>query len=250
MSCITELLAEDMGENVEPVYARSPSHLEELLAEGEADFGWLSPTLLLMAPMLSTMVPLLSAVRHGAAFYHSIVFAPADSPVHSVEDLRDAHAAWVAPTSASGYLVPRLTLARCGVDSERALERETFCDSHGAVADLVFHGEAAIGGTYAHFEGGDPEAELLRTGYSDAPERSDARILAVSGPIPADMIVAHPFTPIPTRIAFAASLCRLVHDPVGAKPIDQIIGAEDFRPVGIDMLEELQGLMAAAAKLL
>ena len=74
-------------------------------------------------------------------------------------------------------------------------------------------------------------------------------MLDISGPIPADMIVAHPEVPMAERIAFAAALSRLVHDPVGAEPIGRIIGAEDFAAVSLEVLEELTGLMKAAADL-
>jgi len=249
MGTVCELLTGDVGCPVRSVSARSPSQLAELLAEGEADFGWVSPTLLLMAPELATMVPLLSCVRQGVAFYHSVVFTAADSLIRRLDDLQRVRAAWVAPTSAAGYIVPRLTLARRGVDPATAFREELFVNSHGEVARAVFGGRAAIGGTFAHFRKGLAENDIVHAGYEDVAPFAEARILAVSGPIPADMIVCHPDVAIADRIAFAAALSRLVHDPVGTKPIDTIIGAEDFAPVSVEVLQELQALMKAAGEL-
>ena len=249
MRTVCELLTEDLGRPVEPAPARSPSHLAEMLSDGEADFGWVSPTLLLMAPELATAVPLLSCVHQGAAFYHSVVFTAIDSAVRSLDDLGGVRAAWVAPTSSSGYIVPRLTLARCGVNLEAAFSEELFVDSHGEVARAVCDGRAAVGGTFAHFHDGVVDSDVVRAGYQDIMPLEDARILAVSGPIPADMIVCQPTVEMAARIAFAGALSRLVHDPVGARPIDTIIGADDFAPVSMEVLAELQGLMKAAAEL-
>lgn len=249
MDEVCGLLTEDLARPVEPVPARSPSHLAEVLSDGEADFGWVSPTLLLMAPELATAVPLLSCVRQGVAFYHSVVFTAADSLVRQLEDLQRVRAAWVAPTSAAGYIVPRLTLARRGVDLTSAFREELFLDSHGEVARAVCGGRAAVGGTFAHFHKGLAENDIVRAGYQDVMPFADARILAVSGPIPADMIVCHPSLPMADRIAFAAGLSRLVHDPVGGEPIRTIIGADDFAPVSMEVLAELQSLMKAAAEL-
>lgn len=249
MEAVCELLTEDLGRPVQPVPARSPSHLAEVLSDGEADFGWVSPTLLLMAPQLATAVPLLSCVRQGVTVYHSVVFTAADSPIRELTHLQRVRAAWVAPTSAAGYIVPRLTLARRGVNLEEAFREELFLDSHGEVARAVCGGRVAIGGTFAHFHEGLAENDIIRAGYQDVMPFADARILAVSGPIPADMIVCHPSLPMTDRIAFAAGLSRLVHDPIGGQPVGTIIGADDFAPVSMDVLAELQALMTAAAAL-
>src|SRR5687768_4017326 len=104
------LLSADAGHDIEPLILASPEELSEALASGRAPFAWVSPTLLL-SPRLATVVPLLSSVREGQAFFHSIVFAAQSSSVRTLNDLRGVRAAWVAPTSASGYLVPRLSLA-------------------------------------------------------------------------------------------------------------------------------------------
>ena len=50
-------------------------------------FGWLSPTLLLSAKSLSTMVPLLSSLRDDVAFFHSVVFAAAGKGPAAFRDL-------------------------------------------------------------------------------------------------------------------------------------------------------------------
>ncbi|HZO12970.1 MAG TPA: PhnD/SsuA/transferrin family substrate-binding protein [Polyangiaceae bacterium] len=244
---LCQLLSHDTGLSLSPLVARSPSGLADALAAGDAQFAWLSPTLLFMLPKLATMVPLLSSVREDVAFFHAVLFAAGASPIRSLGDLQDARAAWVAPTSAAGYLVPRLALARHGIDIRRAFSHEEFFGTHGAVARAVFAGEADVGATYAHFEGGDSSRRLLRAGFSEVDR--DAHLIDVAGPIPADMIVAHPDVPVGERIAIAASLSRMPSDPVGRAALRTVIGADDFRAVGHAAMNELTALIRAAGDL-
>ncbi len=239
------LLSEDIGREVRAHFAHAPSALAEALSEGKAHFAWISPTLLLMSSKLATIVPLLSSVREGVATFHTVLFTAASTDIESMDDLHEARAAWVAPTSASGYLVARLTLARCGIDLDEALAEEEFLDSHGAVCRAVMSGEADVGATYAHFEGGTAKGRLLSTGYMAEVPNAAGRILAVGGPIPADMIVAHPSVPIRDRIAFAAALSRLANCAVGGASVRDVIGAESFQAVSHASLCELEALMQA-----
>ena len=249
LETICELLAHDAHMTIEPVCAASPSEMVDVLARGDADFAWISPTLLFMSAALATMVPLLSSVRRGLTYFHSVVFSSRNSYVQGLGEIRNLRAAWVAPTSAAGYIVPRLALARNGVDLTTAFSEEMFFDSHGEVARAVFSGKADLGATYAHFEGGDSSRHLIRAGYQDAGRFAGARILAVAGPIPADMMVAQSYISIRERVAFAAALSRLAHDPVGAEPLALVIGADDFRQVSHEALTELEDLTTTACSL-
>jgi phosphonate transport system substrate-binding protein len=199
-----------------------------------------------MSSDLATVVPLLSSVRDGATSFHAVLFTRADSGLTRVQDLSAARAAWVAPTSASGYLVPRLALVRRGVSLDEAFDDEVFLDSHGAVARAVLSGDADVGATYAHFEDGDPERRLVSSGYLAEDPNADVPILAVGGPIPADMIVAHPDVSLHDRIAFAAGLSRLANCAVGSEPIRRVIGADGFQAVSHESLAELEALMQAS----
>jgi phosphonate transport system substrate-binding protein len=242
------LLSADAGHDIEPLIVASPEELSEALGSGHAPFAWVSPTLLL-SPELAMVVPLLSSVREGQAFFHSVIFAAPSSAVRKLDDLRGVRAAWVAPTSASGYLVPRLSLAQRGVDLAAAFSSERFLGSHGAVAVAVMRGLADVGATFAHFERGIASGTMVRSGYDQIQSKVAPHVLFVTGPIPADMIVAHPEVPLTARVAFAAALSRMPIDPLGAAHLAKVIGAEDFRPVTIAALEELARLTAASVAL-
>jgi phosphonate transport system substrate-binding protein len=246
MEKLCQLLSADSGIQVEPFYAASPSRMAAALVDGKAHVAWMSPTLMLMSPELETAVPLLSSVRQGVAYFHSVLFCAESAPFEEVTDLVGARAAWVAPTSASGYLVPKLMLAQIGVDLRRAFVQEDFLDSHGAVVRAVMEEASAdVGATYASFERGDASQPLLSAGFRDAGHEK-VRILLTSGPIPADMIVANPSVTIQERVAFAGALCRLAQ--VADKTVKEVIGAQDFRAVSHEALAELGRLMKSAAE--
>jgi len=247
LGTLSELLSADSGLAVETHNLRRPNLLARALAMGDVDIGWLSPTLLLMDPGLSHVVPLLSSVRQGAAAFHALLFSSTRLDAESIDELHGAHVAWVAPSSAAGYLVPRLSLSRRGYDLGDLFAEETFYDTHGKVARAVLRGKADVGATYGHFAGGSADmGKLMSAGFMEHGPFASVRVLDVSGPIPADMIVVRPEVPIPERIAFAAALSRLAHDPVGGEPLRRVIGAEDFRAVTTEALSELQSLMQAA----
>src|SRR5262245_29421094 len=121
---LCSLVGGDARMRLEPFLASSPAALCTAFHTGGVDFAWVSPTLLLLSAELANAVPLLTAVREGVGFFHALLFVAEASPIASVEDLSGRSAAWVARTSASGYILPRLGLARRGFDVRAGFSRE------------------------------------------------------------------------------------------------------------------------------
>jgi phosphonate transport system substrate-binding protein len=242
---VCRLVGDDARIEVQPHFASSPATLAAAIEHGDVHFAWVSPTLLLLSEHLGTAVPLLSAVRQGTTFFHALLFVAAGSPIHAVEDMAGRSVAWVARTSASGYIVPRLGLARRGIDLHGFFGRELMCDSHAAVAWRVLRGEADIGATYGVFERGDPSRPLVKSGFGDFVPELEARVVGVNGPIHSDMIVADPRVPTTERAAFAGALARLSGEPLGAKAVRTVMGADEFRPFSPQAVSELAELIAA-----
>lgn len=244
---LCDLLGDDTGISVAPHCAPSPTALASAMQGDRVQLAWVSPTLLLLSDQLDHVVPLLSSVRQGVAFYHAVLYVRDDSPIRGPHDLASARVAWVAPTSAAGYLVPRASLARQRIDATRLFRDEVFCDSHGGVTRAVAEGRADVGATYAVFEGGDPRRPLVRAGFREGVRGGEFRIIDTAGPIPSDMIVAAAAVPLSWRATLAGALCRLAADPVGRVPILKLIGADEFRPFSHTSLQELQALVKAAS---
>src|SRR5688500_6961225 len=201
---LCRLLTRAVGGEVVPHRAPSPEALASAVKGGRVQVAWVSPTLLLLSRHLEDAVPLLCSVREGVRSYHSILFTRADSPIRSVEQLRNARAAWVSKTSASGYIVPRAALARRGIPLSVAFADDAFVGSHAAVARAVISRQADVGGTYAVFERGEPGGRLVKAGFLDgAGSPPSVHILDISGPVPSDFVIASGTVPVQTRNVIA-----------------------------------------------
>jgi phosphonate transport system substrate-binding protein len=210
-------------------------------------FAWFSPTLLATSPSISSAVPLVSSVREGVASYHAVLFVPAESRIQHVGDLAGTHVAWVAETSASGYLFPRLSLERHGLDPHTLFASERFYQSYDAAARAVFDGAADVGAAFAVFEHGDPKATLLRSGFEKSANGRAVRVIDVSGPIPADVIVASRGVPSEMRAAAAAALRHLCEDAASRQFVRALFGVDRFELCGHGVLQSLRALAPLAA---
>jgi phosphonate transport system substrate-binding protein len=244
------LLSRLAGVTLLPHRAPSPSALAAAVHSGRVQLAWMSPTLLVTDPRLSNVVPLVSSVREGASFYHSVLFVAEGGPVRRLADLQGRHAAWVAPTSASGYLFPRLSLARRGLDLGTLFASETFCQSFSVVSEAVLvTGEADVGASFAVFEGADPQRQLLRAGFLDAELGRPARIIDIAGPIAADVIVVSSSLPLGLRLRLSTTLQHMVDEPQGRELLGTLFGVDGFNTVSPESLRTLRDFVKMAREL-
>jgi phosphonate transport system substrate-binding protein len=219
--------------------ASSPGALAQAFQSGRVDIAWVSPALLIIHAGFSEAKPIVCALRQGVALYHAVLFVDEMSPYRSPSHLKGARAAWVAKSSAAGYIVPRLALASYGFDPRTLFSSEAFYDSHGNVARAVLDGLADVGATYAVFENGDPSQRMVRAGFDDVSSIKSARVLHAAGPIPSDPIVVGPRVSAAARIAIINAFVELRNAPGDA--IKHVIGADAFErihPRALDALRE------------
>ncbi len=217
---------------------RKPEALAHAFEDGEVDLAWTSPILALTHPSMGRGVPLASAVRQGATHYHSVLFVSSDSSLKSATALQGCSVAWVAPTSASGYVFPRVALASQGLDPQTLFKTEIFCFSHGAVVDAVLSGQADVGASFAVFEDGDATKPLLRAGFQDTEHDIAVRILVVSAPIPSDLWLATR----PAHQQLGDRLLRSLEEVCKQAPnaMMSVFGAEMYVAPDVKRLEHLR----------
>lgn len=220
--------------------AESPSALAESFGNGDVNLAWVSPTLALTAQELRDGIPVVSSKRQGMVHYHGVLFVKADSPIQSPMDLVGTRAAWVDPSSASGYLFPRMTLAVRGLDITTLFVKESFHNSHGAVAQAVLRGEADVGATFAAFEHGDPTRPLVRAGFMDVAEPEDAKILLATTAIPADVMIASRALHERWKMQLLLALTQLNSNAGAARAMRHVLGAEGFVACDLEALNELR----------
>ena len=237
---LTELcawLTKHLGLLVKPHRAPSPEALASAFASGRVDIAWVSPALLVTSSGLANARPLVCSVRQGLASYHTVLFVERASHMRSQSDLKGTRAAWVSPTSAAGYIVPRLSLAAHGLDPRELFAAETFHDSHGNVVRAVVERRADVGATYAVFENGDPTKALVRAGFLDVPG-ADARIIHVAGPIPSDPVVIAPRINARQRVELLDAFVSGHEEIMPA--LEHVLGTSTFEAVRLDAFESLR----------
>jgi phosphonate transport system substrate-binding protein len=246
LSDLCSLISQQINVPVVPHRAPSPEALANALHSGRAHVAWTGAILMLLSERMSDMVPLVSAVRAGAAFYHSVLFATHDSPVRSIAGAKGKRIAWVSQSSASGYVVPRLALARAGVPVRSYFSEEIFAGSHASVTRAAVRGEVDLAATYAIFEDGDPNKPMVRSGMSTFDPELKVRVLDVSGPIPADLIVASPKLPADIRFALGNAFMRIAGDRASKEIMSDLVGADGFARFTPAILREMKTLVSAA----
>jgi phosphonate transport system substrate-binding protein len=240
-------LGQALGIEIKSHRAPSASALASAFGAGRIQLAWASPALAVTDPALAEAVPLVRSVREGVSRYHAVVFTRIDGPVQSLAELAEKSVGWVDLTSASGYLFPRLTLARAGISPDRLFKREQVFGSHGAVAHAVRTGQVEVGGTFAVFEGGDSSRPMKRAGF--APEgqgMDDFRVLAISPPIPSDVVLASPALVDSLRSDPVEALEGISASENAASALWHVLGADSFVRVSRSELDELRDQLLEA----
>jgi len=228
--------------------AVSPGALLFAFGSGAVQLAWSSPTLALTAPEMRDATPVCCSIREGVAHYHGVLFVRGDAQIGSPLQLRGRRAAWVAGTSAAGFIFPRVALAGHGIDPEHLFSEERFLGSYGAVARAVRDGEADVGASFAVFEGGDATRPMLRSGFTQVEGCEDMRVLLSTPAIPADLWVA-------SRALIGALGRDTLLDAIGGlsreapEAVKHVFGAESFEPVDERQLADLRRQLDDARQL-
>ncbi len=239
LSDLCEALSERVGAEVKPHRSPSPAALASAFRAGRVTVAWVSPTLLLTSADLSSAIALVSSVRQGLTAYHGCLYVKADSELRSPAELSGTRAAWVAPSSAAGYIFPRLALASYGMDPRTLFTKESFHGSHGRVAEAVLSGQADVGAGYAVFENGNPTGTLTRSPFPESSE-ARARILLATSPIPSDLIVAARSLSAVLRAQLVRALQEVGESDECKEALMHVLGVERFVRHSPEMIAALR----------
>ncbi|MEO7092679.1 MAG: phosphate/phosphite/phosphonate ABC transporter substrate-binding protein, partial [Polyangiales bacterium] len=239
-------LAKQVDMVVVPHRSPSTEALASALHAGRVHVAWVGALQMLLSEHMTEMTPILSAVREGVAFYHSVLFSPGSSSITDLAGAKGKRIAWVAQASAAGYVVPRLSLARRGIVADGYFSEEIFAGSHAKATQAVVDGDADVAATYAIFEDGDPAKPLVKSGYRTMDPKLEVHVLDTSGPIPSDLIVAAPSVSAKVTRAVSQALLRIATDRASKEIMTDLIGADDFTPFTAAVLREVRALVDVA----
>jgi phosphate/phosphite/phosphonate ABC transporter binding protein len=209
---------------------RSSARYEELgkqVRERTVDVAWLSPAV--YARLAEAVTPLGCILRDGVATYDSALVVREASELRNVLDLVDVRAGWVDPWSAAGYVVPRIEIARAGVDLGKAFKSEKHFGSHREVVLALQRGDCDVAATYARAR---CEDKAIEGAWSEI-EGLKVRVLATYGPIPADvLVVRRNLEPEPFERVFAAFKAACADD--ATRPLMRAVFNGDSMREGVE----------------
>jgi ABC-type phosphate/phosphonate transport system substrate-binding protein len=197
----------------------------------------LDPGLLVWAPPLVAhdllrcrgAFPLAVAVRRGQVTYYSALVSIAGGP-RSLAELHGTHVGWVSRLSLAGYRIPRLHLRSLGREPDRLFGRQSFFGSHRALAQALVARTIDVAATHAQL------LEDTRT-FRPGAGLADARVLAVAGPIPSDVLLAGEQVPVALRERLRADLPRVILPPAG--PFARLLAVDRLGPVPVGHFDTL-----------
>lgn len=229
-SLIEPYLSKALGQAVRVNILPDYEALSPALLSRQVDAAWLTPIMFVLAHAANPDVKaLMKARRNGASFYRTAFIVKKDSPIKSLPELRGKRVAWVARTSASGYLFPRALLARVGQDPNTFFASELIAGTHPAVCKAVRDGTADVGATLA--DQPVPGKEFQADGCFDSPPISDFRVVAATEPIPNDVIAVRPGLDAKVIAAVSNALSHMGDTPEGKKVLTDAFRVEAWAPV-------------------
>ncbi len=157
------------------------------LEEGRVDVASLSPLTYVQArDRMPCLQLLLTQVSFGSVSYSGYLVSRADSTVSSINDLRGKRLAFTTVGSASGYLYPKAFMLERGERVEEYFGAVEFAGDHLTALKLLLDGKVDAAATFSSF---------MRPARASDLEVGNLRVLAVTGRIPHDAIVARPGLP-------------------------------------------------------
>jgi ABC-type phosphate/phosphonate transport system substrate-binding protein len=217
----------------------------QAIHKGEIDLAWVSP-IPFMALLRSESVVPLACPQRGGTHYHGALVVPADAPVGELSLLVGKSAAWVDRYSAAGFVVPRIQLAKGGLDVKTAFPSERFYGSHAAVVKAVADGAADFGATFVRLA---PSGAVVGGPWVGKPEIEDKlRVFAMFGEIPPDVVVARDGLDAAVRDRVRVALLALPKTPRGKKLLETVFGAEGMFVPNTASYETLRQEAAAAVQ--
>jgi phosphonate transport system substrate-binding protein len=184
--------------------------------------------------------------RRGLLAFRSALLVRTESVWVSPAGMRGVRAAWTDPSSASGYLFPRMHLEAAGVDPKRDLT-EHFHGSARRACEAVLSGEADLCACFVRPDSaGDPQLALADVDRIVRGASERLRVIALTDVIPPDGIIFGPALAAADRHGVRDALLELHRTPEGRTALDLLMQAERLVPPNEHVLRLIARLRAHA----
>ncbi|MFY0582975.1 PhnD/SsuA/transferrin family substrate-binding protein [Cystobacter fuscus] len=216
-------LAQRLGRPILVELAPSYEVLERELAEGRVELVW--GTAEQCTHYESRARAVLRAVRAGQGSYYSALLCRASRPL-TLSTLQGTRAAWVAPRSTAGYLLPTRYLTEKGHPPADTFREEHFLGTYRKALLAVLEGEADVAAIYASH----PEEDTVRAYLAEHLGADERQLLpfAYTHATPADGLIITSRMSEADTATLVSVLTSLAGSTGGLEPMLGLFDSEGF----------------------
>ena len=176
-------LGRALGRPVDLAIADSYDDTGDMVAAGRADFGLMPPLLLVRAQAREPRLqPLAVRLFDGSRASDGYLLVRGDAPLTQPTDLRDHRICYVDRASTTGFLLPRIWLRKAGLDPNKDVKAVISGDHIAAMRDLAA-GKCDAAAVYSG---------AFLTARQEGIAVGRLRVMAITGRVPQDALVAAP----------------------------------------------------------
>lgn len=212
---LLQYLGKKLGRPVQLVQRKTYAEINEMLSKGEIDLAFLCSGPYALDKDRYGLELVATPEAHGSHFYESYLIVNAQSPVSTLEELRDKTFAFTDPDSNTGRLVPLHWLSQAKERPDTFFRQTIFTYSHDnsieAVARGLVDGAAVDGLVWQYVRARDPEL----TGRT--------KVIRKSEPYGIPPLVSTKGLPRELKEAVRKELFQMHEDPEGRKILDQLM---------------------------
>ncbi len=221
VEALQDFLQNQLACDVEVTLSESYDELTKRLAAGRVDAAWAPPFVCARLEGMGTRVAL-RQVRHGASTYCAALVSLTDAP-WTLDNLRQARAAWNERDSVGGYLLAMAFLKERQGEKAVQFKSQSFCGSYRSALEAVHAGQADITSVFA-------DADQKSLGLVELwPEQSDAfRVLAFTDEAPNDGIAISSRSTSSQIAQFELTMLAMHQSPEGRAVLSDCFCAERF----------------------
>ena len=221
---LAERLASAAGRRVEVVVAADFGSAADMLLDGRADFGELTPYAFVSGMQRGKLQALAADAMVGRSGT-GLIITRATSGITTLEQLKGKSFGFVDRFSSTGFLGPWANLQSKGFDPATLLKYR-FLGSHDAVLKAVRAGDVEAGAISRHsFDSWTAE--------HSADAGAPLRILTETSRMPGDVMCASPSLPPEVVKAMSAALLAMSWEKPADRKVLEPVGRKAFLPVDV-----------------
>jgi phosphonate transport system substrate-binding protein len=221
--------------------------LADQVAKGAVDVALMPPLAYVRAEATGKPEALMRVVRNGQPTYRSVIFAKAGSALKTLDDVKKGHslrAAWVDPSSSTGYIFPKALLLTNKIDPAGVFVSQDFLGSHDSVCKAVAEDKADLGATFTDDAPGTPAVHV--NGCEKALGNSPpVQVVASTENIPNDVLAVKAGFSADDKAKLVAAANDLTKSDAGKQTLKAAFNAEGFAPVSESDLDPVRNALEA-----